>query len=173
MVSRGLNEQISLNKTSIYSNQSASRLPATVGRLKNRRCHFPQTPRLGLTSSSATGGRTWKFSRRVSWAVYDEKGSVPQLYIYLGSCSRRLQVKNIRCLQLIFTVLFIYISVLIWNILFHSDPVLPAWKVSAELSVVSGGPEKTQKCCFIYFLTRSFQELFVNNIGVLFFPVIF
>ena len=77
------------------------------------------------------------------------------------------------CLQLIFTVLFIYISVLIWNILFHSDPVLPAWKVSAELSVVSDGPEKTQKCCFIYFLTGSFQKLFVNNIGVLFFPVIF
>ena len=130
MVSRGLNEQISLNKTSIYSNQSASRLPATVGRLKNRRCHFPQTPRLGLTSSSATGGRTSKFSRRVSWAVYDEKGSVPQLYIYLGSCWRRLQVKNIRCLQFKFTLLFIYIS--IWNILFHSDLVLPAWKVSIK-----------------------------------------
>ena len=172
MVSRSLKEQISLNKTSIYSNQSASRLPATVGRLKNRRCHFPQRPSLP-NSSSATGGRTWKFSRRVSWAVYDEKGSVPQLYIYLGSCSRRLQVKNIRCLQLIFTVLFIYISVLIWNILFHSDPVLPAWKVSAELSVVSGGPENTQKCCFIYFLTGNFQKLFVNHIGVLFFSVIF
>ena len=77
------------------------------------------------------------------------------------------------CLQLIFTVLFIYISVLIWNILFHSDHVLPAWKVSAELSVVSGGPEKTQKCCFIYFLTGNFQKLFVNHIGVLFFPAIF
>ena len=35
----------------------------------------------------------------------------------------------------------------------------------------SGGPEKTQKCCFIYFLTGSFQKLFVNHIGVLFFPV--
>ena len=56
---------------------------------------------------------------------------------------------------------------------FLSDPVLPAWKVSAELSVVSGGPEKTQKCCFIYFLTGNFQKLFVNHIGVLFFPVIF
>ena len=108
MVSRGLNEQISLNKTSIYSNQSASRLPATVGRSKNRRCHFPQRPSLP-NSSSATGGRTWKFSRRVSWAVYYQKGSVPQLYIYLGSCWRRLRVKNIRCLQFKFTLLFIYI----------------------------------------------------------------
>ena len=37
--------------------------------------------------------------------------------------------------------------------------------------MVSGGPEKTQKCCFIYFLTGNFQKLFVNDIGVLFFPV--
>ena len=37
--------------------------------------------------------------------------------------------------------------------------------------MVSGGPEKTQKCCFIYFLTGNFQKLFVNPIGVLFFPV--
>ena len=33
--------------------------------------------------------------------------------------------------------------------------------------MVSGGPEKTQKWCFIYFLTGSL----VNHIGVLFFPV--
>ena len=38
--------------------------------------------------------------------------------------------------------------------------------------VVSGGPEKTQKWCFInYFLTGNFQKLFVNHIGVLSFPV--
>ena len=37
--------------------------------------------------------------------------------------------------------------------------------------MVSGGTEKTQKCCFIYFLTGNFQKLFVNDIGVLFFPV--
>ena len=32
-------------------------------------------------------------------------------------------------------------------------------------------PKKTQKRCFIYFLTGIFQKLFVNHIGVLFFPV--
>ena len=37
--------------------------------------------------------------------------------------------------------------------------------------MVSGGPEKTQKWCFIYFLTGNFQKLFVNHIGVLSFPI--
>ena len=37
--------------------------------------------------------------------------------------------------------------------------------------MVSGGLEKTQKCCFIYFLTGNFQKLSVNHIGVLSFPV--
>ena len=37
--------------------------------------------------------------------------------------------------------------------------------------MASGGPEKTQKCCFSYFLKGNFQKLFVNHIGVLFFPV--
>ena len=57
------------------------------------------------------------------------------------------------------------------NILFSGDPVFPAWKVSTDEKVVSGGPEKTQKCCFIYFLTGNFKKLFVNHIGILFFPV--
>ena len=56
------NDQISLNKTSRYSNLSAFRLPAAAGR-RTGDATFLKRP----TSTSATGGRSRKFSRRVSW----------------------------------------------------------------------------------------------------------
>ena len=52
VVSRSLNEQISLNKTIIYSNLSASRLPATVGRRTGDATFLK-----GPAWSSSTGGR--------------------------------------------------------------------------------------------------------------------
>ena len=67
----------------------------------------------------------------MSWAVYYEKGSVPQLYIYLhvvmlkAPSSKKYKMFAIQ----------IYITVYlhsVWNIFFLGDPVLPAWKVSAE-----------------------------------------
>ena len=137
MVSRSLNEQISLNKTSIYSNLSASRLPATVGR-RTGDATFLKGPVSQLRLAQLVAELE---NSLVAWVGLSmtKKGSVPQLYIYLGSCWRRLQVKNIRCLRFKFTLLFIYIS--LWDILFHSDLVLPAWGLFLESPGNFTGPK--------------------------------
>ena len=107
MVSRGLNEQISLNKTSIYSNQSASRLPATVGR-RTGDATFLKGPVsiLRLTQLVAELENSL-----VAWVRRSimKKVQFHSCTFTWGHAEGASEWKNIRCLQFKFTLLFIYI----------------------------------------------------------------
>ena len=47
----------------------------------------------------------------------------------------------------------------------HFCLFFPAWKVSTELWVIPGGPEKSHNCFpFIYFLTGKVQKLSATHI---------
>ena len=107
MVSRSLNEQISLNKTSIYLNESASRLSATVGR-RTGDATFLKGPVSILRLAQLVAELE---NSLVAWVRRSimKKVQFHSCTFTWGHAEGASEWKNIRCLQFKFTLLFIYI----------------------------------------------------------------